>query len=204
MVCMSKRNTIRSFDVPAFYHVYNRGTHKEKIFLDSQDKRKFMSLLARYLDPDDSSVRADGVLYEKSEAKLIAYCLMGNHFHLLLYQDDNPNDIRRLMVSVLTAYSMYFNLRHKKSGRLFERPYQASRIDTEPYLAHITRYIHLNPKTYLTYVWSSLPEYIGRRQNPWLHLDLVPRMEPRAYLEYLGDYEERAAFLTTVKKALDL
>jgi REP element-mobilizing transposase RayT len=103
MVCMSKRNTIRSFDVPAFYHVYNRGTHKEKIFLDSQDKRKFMSLLARYLDPDDSSVRADGVLYEKSEAKLVAYCLMGNHFHLLLYQDDDPNDIRRLMVSVLTA-----------------------------------------------------------------------------------------------------
>jgi putative transposase len=116
---MSKRNTIRRFDVPAYYHVYNRGVHKEKIFLDAQDKAKFMQLLARYLDPTDESVRADGVVYEKSSAKLLAYYLMGNHFHLLLYQDEDIKDIQKLLSAVSTAYSMYYNLRYKRSGCLF-------------------------------------------------------------------------------------
>jgi REP element-mobilizing transposase RayT len=201
---MSKKNTIRRFDSPAFYHVYNRGTHKSKIFLDTRDKQKFLDILARYLDPEVKSVRSDGVAYEKSDAKLVAYCLMGNHYHLLLYQDVDTGDIRRLVSSVQTAYSMYFNLRHRKTGRLFEGPYQASRIDTDSYLAHITRYIHLNPRTYLTYKWSSLPEYTGHRTTPWLFHRLGVDMQPQSYLNYLGDYEARAEFLAKVKKMLDL
>ncbi len=99
---------------------------------------------------------------------------------------------------------MYYNQRHKKHGRLFEGPYQASRIDTDSYLAHISRYIHLNPKTYLTYAWSSLPEYLGRRKTHWIYTDLAVSMKPQAYRAYLGDYEERAEFLAEVKKVLDL
>lgn len=200
---MSKRNTMRSYEVPAYYHVYNRGANKGKIFLDSQDKAKFISLLARYLDPADESVRADGVPYEKSPVKLIAYCLMGNHFHLLLFQEQEADDIRKLMSSVLTSYSMYFNLRHRRSGRLFEGPYQAAYIDSEPYLAHITRYIHLNPRTYRTYRWSSLPEYLGNRYTPWIDSGRVLDMSPSAYADF-QDYEDRAAFLAAVKKALNI
>ncbi|MGB4800467.1 MAG: transposase [Candidatus Saccharimonadales bacterium] len=201
---MSKRNTIRRFDVPAYYHVYNRGVHKEKIFLDAQDKAKFMQLLARYLDPTDESVRADGVVYEKSSAKLLAYCLMGNHFHLLLYQDEDVKDIQKLLSAVSTAYSMYYNLRYKRSGRLFEGPYQASRIDSDSYLMHISRYIHLNPRTYLTYQWSSIHEYTGDRKTPWVYTDMVHDMSPGAYKEFLRDYEERREFLKTIHKALGL
>ncbi len=201
---MSKRNTLRKFDIPAFYHVYNRGAHKEKIFIDVQDKRKFMEILARYLDPETSSIRSDGVPYEKSPVKLAAYCLMRNHFHLLLYQNDNITDIQEFMSSVTTAYSMYYNLRHKKSGRLFEGPYQAAYIDNDSYLMHITRYIHLNPATYKTYRWSSLPEYLGTRNTPWIHPELASSMTPQVYRHFLEEYEDRAALLSAIKKSLNL
>lgn len=195
---------MRKFDVQAYYHVYNRGAHKEKIFIDAQDKRKFMEILARYLDPATSSVRSDGVPYEKSPVKLVAYCLMGNHFHLLLYQEENTTDIQQFMSSVTTAYSMYFNIRHKKSGRLFEGPYQAAYIDSDTYLMHITRYIHLNPATYKTYGWSSLPEYLGARHTPWIHPEKVSDMTPQAYRHFLEEYEDRATLLSEIKKSLNL
>jgi REP element-mobilizing transposase RayT len=200
---MSKRNTRRSFDVPAYYHVYNRGANKQKIFLDATDRRKFLALLARYLDPDLEELRADGVPYLKSNVQLLAYCLMGNHFHLLLFQDQEIDDIQRLMSSVLTSYSMYFNLRHKRSGRLFEGPYQAAHIDADSYLAHITRYIHLNPRTYKTYTWSSLPEYLGVRDTCWVHNELATDLTPEQYALFLEDYEDRADLLSSIKKSLN-
>lgn len=201
---MAKRNTIRAYDVPAYYHVYNRGAGKAKIFLDSADKAKFMSLLARYLDPDIISVRGDGLFFEKSNAKLVAYCLMGNHFHLFLYQDDNVDDIRNLISSVMTSYSMYFNLRHKRSGRLFEGPFRAVRITDEGHFVHLSRYIHLNPRTYETYKWSSLPEYTGRRQTSWVHSEYVTDMSVDQYLAFLGDYSERSVALKDYKQDYDI
>lgn len=188
---MAKRNTVRTYGVPAYYHVYNRGANKTRIFLDAADKAKFMSLLARYLDPDDITVRGDGLPYEKSSAKLVAYCLMGNHFHLFLYQDIDVDDVHHLLSSVMTSYSMYFNLRHKRSGRLFEGPFRAALIDNEAHFVHLSRYIHLNPRTYLTYKWSSLPEYTSRRHTSWIHPEYVTDMTTEQYLEYLGDYRER-------------
>ncbi|HEU0266711.1 MAG TPA: transposase [Candidatus Saccharimonadaceae bacterium] len=201
---MSKKNTVRKFDVPAYYHVYNRGAGKQKIFPDARDKAKFMSLLARYLDPDDTSLRSDGLAYEKSAAHLVAYCLMGNHFHLLLYQDSNVDDIKHLLSAISTAYSMYFNLRYKRSGRLFEGPYRAVAIDSDTYLAHITRYIHLNPRTYRTYKWSSLPEYIGTRATTWVHPELVTATTREQYLDFLEDYTDRSALLKELKDELGI
>lgn len=201
---MAKRNTERFYDIPGYYHVYNRGAARAKIFLDAADKRKFMSLLARYLDPADKSIRADGLAYQKSNAKLLAYCLMGNHFHLFLYQDQDVDDISRLISALSTSYSMYFNLKYKRSGRLFEGPFRASRVTEEPYFEHLSRYIHLNPRTYKTYAWSSLPEYTNRRNTPWVHPEYVTNMSPDAYLAYLGDYEERAEALKVLKEYFDL
>lgn len=201
---MSKKNTVRQYNVPAFYHVYNRGANKQTIFTCAADKLKFISILARYLDPDDESTRADGLPYEKSDAKLVAYCLMGNHFHLLLYQDQGTDDIRKLMSAIQTAYSMYFNKRYHHSGHLFEGPYRAVKIDSDMYLQHATRYIHMNPRTYDTYKWSSLPEYTDRRATPWVYAELANDMSPRQYREFLEDYEDRAELLKQLKDELGL
>ena len=199
---MPARNSIKQYDAPSYYHVYNRGAGKRPIFLDDQDRRKFISLLARHLDPDDTSVRADGKIYEKYEVELVAYCLMDNHFHFLLYQESDITAITQLMRSITVAYTMYFNLRYGQQGHLFQGVFKASRIDNHSYLAHITRYIHLNPRSYKRYKWSSLSVYLGKHQETWLHPERVLDMTPTQYLTFLEDYESRKAILGEIKDQL--
>lgn len=197
---MPARNTIKTFDAPAFYHVYNRGAGGRKIFLDDTDRRKFISLLRRHLIAQPPDKPQEYTVYD---VELVAYCLMGNHFHLLLYQGGALDAITGLMRSVLTAYSMYFNLRHKSKGHLFQGVYKASHINTESYLLHITRYIHLNPRTYPTYQWSSLSCYLGQ-QDDLVKLDHIDAMSPERYRQFLEDYEDRHKLLEDIKNQLAL
>lgn len=185
---MPSKHLVRKFDSPAYYHIYNRGAGKQKIFIDSQDKRKFLSLMERYLlSPGDESVK----VYPKYDAEVVAYCLMGSHFHLLLYQEAEPKAFSELMKSVGTAYTMYFNRRHKASGHLFEGPYRATIIKDESHLAHITRYIHLNPRTYQTYRWSSLRYYLGKETSAFIHPERILDMSAQDYVHFLEEYEPR-------------
>lgn len=186
---MPIRNTTKQYDAPAYYHVYNRGALDSQIFLDDTDRRKFLSLFARHLDPTNDDTRTDGREYEKYEVELVAYCLMGNHFHLLLFQETDPAAVTQLMRSVATAYTMYFNRKYKRHGHLFQSIFKASRINDESYLLHITRYIHMNPRSYIRYQWSSIEYYLGAKQPVWLHADRVNDMSPKAYRQFLLDYE---------------
>lgn len=197
---MPARNTIKAFQAPAFYHVYNRGAGGRKIFIDDVDRRKFMSLLRRHLVALPPDTPQEYTVYD---AELVAYCLMGNHFHLLLYQEQEVGAITGLMRSLLTAYSMYFNLRHKSQGHLFQGVYKASHIQTESYLAHITRYIHLNPRTYRTYAWSSLPQYLGV-EDELISLNHIEQLSPEAYSSFLEDYVDRHQLLQEIKDQLAL
>lgn len=199
---MPAKNTIRNYDVSAFYHVYNRGAGKQIIFHDDIDREKFLSLFARYLDPSDDSVRADGLLYAKYDLDVVAYCLMDNHFHLLLYQDSDPSAISQFMKSTLTAYTMYYNMRHKASGHLFQGAFKASQITSDEYLLHITRYIHMNPRSYMRYKWSSIASYLGGEVPSWLYPDRILAMKPAEYKQFLQDYEGRRAELKVLKDQL--
>lgn len=195
---MPSRNTVKQFDTPAFYHVYNRGAGGQSIFKDASDKIKFLSLLERHL------VESDDETYKIFDVEVTTYCLMGNHFHLLLYLPEEPDAITGLMRSVSTAYSMYFNRKYKTMGHVFQSIYRASHIENEAYLAHITRYIHLNPQIYRTYRWSSLRYFLGDDSPAWLHPTRVLDMPPEAYLEFLEDYEDRRELLTQIKSELAL
>ncbi len=197
---MPSKNLVRNFDAPAFYHVYNRGAGKQKIFLESADKEKFLSLFERHLLPAEDEADT----YPRYNVEIAAYCLMSNHFHLLLYQDTDPQAITGLMKSVATAYTMYFNRKYKSSGHLFQGPFRASRISDEAYLLHISRYIHLNPRTYRTYYWSSLKHYLGKAASNLIHPDRVLDMLPECYLEFLEDYTDRRELLKTIKDELAL
>jgi putative transposase len=192
---MPSRNTIREYDAPAYYHAYNRGAGGAAIFRDAQDKRKFLSLLARYLDDSDD-------LYPTYSIKLVAYCVMSNHFHLLLYQDAETAAITALMRSVSTAYSMYYNFKYKNKGHVFQGVFRASRIINEPYLIHISRYIHLNPESYKTYRWSSLPYFVGTNAPAWLHPERVLDMTPTVYRAFLEEYKDRRLLLKEIKELL--
>jgi hypothetical protein len=190
---MPAKNLIRHYDIPAFYHVYNRGAGKQAIFHDDADREKFLSLFSRYLDPDEDSVRADGLPYDKYELDVVAYCLMDNHFHLLLYQEVEVSAISQFMKSLSTAYTMYYNMKYEASGHLFQGTFKASRITSDVYLSHITRYIHMNPRSYLRYKWSSVRAYLGGEAPEWLSPDRASDMNPREYEQFLQGYEGKKA-----------
>lgn len=196
---MPSKNVIKRYDAPAFYHVYNRGAGGQKVFIDDVDRIKFLSLLQRYTVglPDDIEGE-----YPQYDLEINAYCLMGNHFHLLLFQENEPLEISRFMRSVCTAYAMYFNRRHKLRGHLFQEIFRASHISDDAYLAHISRYIHLNPAQYRTYQWSSLPEYLGDRITDWVTPDRVLDVEATKYIDFLEDYDDRYKLLHTFNEEL--
>ena len=197
---MPARNTVKEYRAYSFYHVYNRGAGGRAIFFDEVDRKKFLSLLQRHILPPENDGTSKYPIYN---IQLAAYCLMGNHFHLLLYQEEDPHAITGFMRSVSTAYSMYFNARHKEKGHLFQGIYKASHISSDSYLLHITRYIHLNPQTYLTYRWSSLRYYLGE-SSPLVRHENLPSFSPDEYKQFLEEYTDRRQLLKEIKSDLAL
>src|SRR5664279_2291505 len=146
MFSMPRRNIIKVDAADNYYHVYARGNSRGKIFMDAADYEMFISLLKRYLSAEEAH-DPYGVSYPNfyNKLELVAFCLMPNHFHMLIYQHQ-PGAMTGFMRSLLTSYSRYFNKRCHKSGPLFESSYKASMISDDSYLQHISRYIHLNPR----------------------------------------------------------
>ena len=199
---MPSRNVIREFASDNYYHIYNRGVAKQEIFLEAADKQKFLDIIARHLDPSDTSTRYDGVEYCKfdQDIELLCYCLMRNHFHMLVYLVGDTGAVSELMRSIQTAYTMYFNKKYKRVGTLFQGVFKASRISDESYLQHITRYIHLNPRTYKTYHYSSLRFYLGAAAPLWLRPErMLGSFEEGEYIVFLEDYEAEARIRDTLK-----
>ncbi|MBI4991084.1 transposase [Candidatus Gottesmanbacteria bacterium] len=121
---------LRQFQLDMPYHIYNRGNRKNSIFLDTKDYLRFIRRLKEYKD--------------RFEIELLCYCLMSNHFHLLL-KSRKEDAITKFMLTLCTSYSKYFNIKHELVGRLFQERFRAKLVETDEYLLHLSRYIHLNP-----------------------------------------------------------
>ena len=187
---MPSRNVLQDYVPHSFYHVYNRGVEKRRIFLDDQDYEVFLGLLKRNLSlekPTDKYGRVGGTLYHEME--LQAFCLMPTHFHLLIYVHENPRSLTELLRSVCTAYTMYFNKKYQRVGSLFQGRYKASRIDSDPYLLHISRYIHRNPRDFSNWKYSSYPYYIKGWKADWVRPDRIYELyEWGTYERFVNDY----------------
>lgn len=148
---MPSRNALKQFIPESSYHCYNRGVEKRRIFMDRQDYGVFLNRLKQMLsDPDEIKGEYSNRELVKSfygRIELYAYCLMPNHYHLLLYQYDDTA-ISEFMRTLGTSYTMYFNKRHERVGHLFQGRYKARPIQTDADAMHISRYIHLNPIKY--------------------------------------------------------
>lgn len=149
--------------------------------MDQQDYGVFLSRLKRMLaDPKTLEDDTDGRVRLKSfygEIDLLAYCLMPNHYHLLLHQA-SENALAEFMRSLSTSYTMYFNERYERVGPLFQGRYKARIVDTDAYSLHISRYIHLNPIELRGgvehYPYSSFRFLMQPEQKPeWLHVERV-------------------------------
>lgn len=201
---MPSRNTIRIDTGDSYYHVYARGSNKMLIFREDNDKDYFLSLLARYLSVKPA-VSKDGTPYPhyRERIELLCYCLMDNHFHLLFYQNEK-GELSNFMKSLMTSYTAYFNRKYKRTGPLFESRFKAALITVDSHLAHISRYIHLNPRSWRRYPYSSYYIIIKRREPEWLQPNkiLEDYDSVEEYEEFVADYEDKKAMLATIKHDL--
>lgn len=152
--------------------------------MDKKDYAVFLNLLKIYLSPlppqaelsnTHHSLRARIRETYFEVVSLHSFCLMPNHFHLLLHQK-TPRGIASFMRALATSYSMYFNNRYKRVGPLFQGRYKGVIVLTDPYLLHLSRYIHLNPREIMRksggrledYEYSSFSQYMGIKKRSWV------------------------------------
>jgi putative transposase len=164
----------------ALFHVIARGNQRQKVFLDDGDHVRYLKLLGEHL--------------EGRGFTLYAYCLMGNHVHLLIEQGtDYP--LSKYMQRLQSAYTSFFNRKHGKVGHLFQGRYKAIHVAKDVYLLELVRYIHLNPQRAgmekaAQYPWTSHWQYTGRDRYPLAEaktdtvLSLFSKLKPLARKKY--------------------
>ncbi len=189
---MPGRNLERSRVTEGYFHVYNRGVNRGIIFKNSSDYVYFESLFARHLGTRPAKdAKGREYIWFRPRVELLAYCLMPTHFHLLVYQKDDEQSLSKLLQSICTAYTMYFNKKYRRRGPLYENNFRSSHILADSYLLHISRYIHLNPKGYADWQHSSYGDYIRDTSRDWLATK--PMLELFAdkadYAEFIKDYK---------------
>lgn len=180
------------------------------IFEDDEDYRVFLNLLKRYLSIEVAKDNKNREYPNYSDdIDLVAYCLMPNHFHMLLYVKEDEKAIQRVMQSLITAYVMYFNKKRDRVGRLFGKQYRALPITEEAQLWHITRYIHLNAidlgLDYRKYKYSSISYYLNTKSSDWVRPNEILQMFKEAkqdYVEFLEEYIGRKKELKETENEL--
>ena len=147
------------------YHITSRGDDRKKIFLNETDYRKFLEYLK--------------TAKERFKFYLYCYCLMGNHYHLLL-ETTQPN-ISNIMQYINTSYTTYYNIKRKRCGHLFQGRYKSILVDADAYFLELTRYIHLNPvKAKIVtvpeeYPWSSCKGYLNKKGDGLIDKDKIKK-----------------------------
>lgn len=132
-----------------FYHVLLRGIGRQNIFVDDEDRQRFIETLARYK--------------QELHYELHAYCLMGNHVHLLI--KDAKNQLDQIMKKIAGSYAYYFNTKYERVGHLFQDRFKSEAIEDDFYFVTVLRYIHQNPlkagiSRMESYPFSSYGEYV--------------------------------------------
>ncbi len=189
----------RNFRPQYFYHIFNRGAYKHKIFHDKDDYEDFLGILAYYLKYPKAkklsyhkTVKQPHILVPNQyvdSVRLVAYCLMPNHFHLILKQLPSATkhtNISNLMRRVSITYAMHFQYKYKHAGTLFEGKYKNVVVDSNEQLLYLSKYIHQNPnklvKNIKKYPYSSLPQYLKEVEPvDWLYPEYVYKLTKNYY-----------------------
>jgi len=174
----------RKFEFAAnqYYHLFNRGNNHAIIFCEAENYRYFLRLLGKYLLPD--------------QVEIVAYCLMPDHYHLLVCP--RVDTLSKLMQPFLLAYTHAFNERYGRMGALFQGRCKAHYVNKNEYLLQLSRYIHLNPvraglvKQAENWEFSSYLDYLGIRTgsilNPKIVLDQF--QSPQDYRNFMEEEME--------------
>jgi putative transposase len=210
-----------NFTPGEYYHLYSRGVEKRKIFLDHKDHERFMALLYIMNQPEPFNfgnfLKQNKITdifsetKEKSLVSIISYTLMPNHFHILVYENQEGG-ISKFMLRLLTAYSMYFNTKYERSGPLFVHPFRSQHISNESHFMWLFSYIHLNPIKIIkknfkhegignkkasedfldSYKYSGYHEYkgISRPESKIIDISFMPEYIPKEVVLDIDKYKE--------------
>ena len=178
---MPRRKTI--FTKGHYYHIYNRGANRERIFFNQENYLYCLHLMKKY--------------FGQHQIAVIAYCLMPNHYHFLLRQDGEIA-ISKVISQLFNAYVLAVNNQQGRSGTLFAGRFRDVHVDKESYLIHLCRYIHANPvKAGLMadpgeWPYSNYLEWVGERPGTLIDRAFVATYFPTApdatYREFVLDY----------------
>lgn len=177
---MSRKPRIHYPD--ALYHVIVKGNNGEKIFATEVDKREYLEKLSVYK--------------QKFYFKLLAFCLMDNHAHLLIQVSDTP--LSTVMQRIQQVYTQWYNKKYDHTGHVFQQRYKALLCDKENYLLQLIKYIHYNPvkaniSNNLNYKWSSHVHYTKMFNGLVDIHEVLPMFAPdinRAVEQYLQFMEQ--------------
>lgn len=186
--------TRNPFSIDEWYHCYNRGVDRRKTFEDIHDYERFS--LGLFVGNSDMPVHISNLKsprlrdvfkdesFERGEplVEIGAYCLMPNHFHLLI-REIMEGGIAKFMQKLCTGYTMYFNTKHERTGALFAGTFKSRHVPNDQYIKHLVSYIHLNPaklfdpkwkmrkgnikaikQNLKEYSYSSLPDFLGTKR----------------------------------------
>lgn len=192
-----------SFENNNIYHIYNRGVEKRTIFMDESDHFRFIhdldefnnielalpsNLRFKIRNPSKLDINCLEVellnRYLKSKRPLIellAFCLMPNHYHLLVRQIES-NGIIKFMQKLGTGYTNYFNLKKDRVGPLFQGGFKAVLLENDTHFRHLPHYIHLNPLDLMEPDWRD-----GKIDNPRNTLKFLDKYRWSSYLDYVGE-----------------
>lgn len=182
-----------------YYHIYNRGNSKQKIFLDQNDYNHFVKCLFvcntyknfKFRD-DIVDAKIDAFEFDRGETlvSIGAWVLMPNHFHIYLTTNPNKshmsdmwekNRISEFMRKLSTAYSKYFNLKYNRSGGLFEGAFKSVLVSKDVQAKYIFSYIHLNPIKLIDSKWKE-----NGIKNKKMAIDFLGKYKWSSYIDYFG------------------
>lgn len=198
-----------------FYHLYNRGLEKRDIFEGTRDYSHFIQTMFYYQiqnpKPKFSTYRHSKIFPVdpiKKIVDIICYCLMPNHFHILVKQLKDGG-VQEFIRKFVLSYTKYRNLKYNHQGPLFNGPFKAVRIETDEQLIHVSRYIHLNPlvslltKDLKLYPWSSYHNYLNSNDKSIVVKEEILNFfkSPKEYKKFVLDQADYGRTLELLKHA---
>jgi len=205
-----------------YYHIYNRGFNKQKIFLSKYDYQRAFETIQYYqfITPAFKFSYLNRLVAKQkkklldqlinTQIDILAFCFMPNHFHFLIKQIKD-NGILNSISKFSNSYSKYFNLIHEKKGPVFEGRFQAVKVSSNEQLLHLSRYIHLNPYTasivkkindLKKFPYSSLKEYLHPHRFNLSQTDEILNQfkNKEEYLSFVNDHADHQKQLHLIKK----
>ena len=202
------------------YHILNRGVAHSPVFVNRYDYKRFINSIKLYQfqSPPVNCSRFINLTENEKEKNLknltkqveiLSYCLMPNHFHLILKQKEE-NGIAEFMRYSANSYGKYFNEKHNRKGPLFEGRFRAVRVESEEQLLHLGRYIHLNPysaflvkkiEDLFDYPYSSMREHLGLSDERLCQKEIIMKAFGGSIKKYKNfivdqaDYQQRLQFI---------